>query len=168
MPEAQLYPAPSHVPASSAPSETILSNGNHLTALPETTITRFYPRKTHSKSAPAMGLTDSKPSDAKLNALFDQYKDSVEDSILAEGIEQLCRDLQINPDDFRILVLAWKLNAEQMCRFTRNEFVSGLRAMRADSVKGIQARLPEIVTEVRAVENELKKIPKIALWFKLF
>ncbi|XP_044252656.1 synaptic vesicle membrane protein VAT-1 homolog isoform X2 [Tribolium madens] len=158
MPEAQLYPAPSHVPASSAPTETILSNGNHLTALPEPANNRFYPRKPHSKSAPAMGLTDSKPSDAKLNALFDQYKDNAEESILAEGIEQLCRDLQISPDDFRILVLAWKLNAEQMCRFTRSEFVTGLKAMRADSVKGIQGRLPELVAEVGQDVEQFKDL----------
>ncbi|KAK4874940.1 hypothetical protein RN001_014300 [Aquatica leii] len=154
MPEGHLYPAPSHT-LSSVPIETsILSNGNHITAVPEqlatTPISRFcsYQRRSQTKSVPAMGITDSKSLDTKLNILFDIYKDETEDAILAEGIEQLCKDLQVCPDEFKVLVLAWKLNAEQMCRFTRSEFVKGLKCMRADSIKSIQTRLPEIVNEV--------------------
>ncbi|KAJ8953945.1 hypothetical protein NQ318_019188 [Aromia moschata] len=171
MTEARLFPAPSHVPASSAPSETIISNGNHLSAPPEltTAISRFYPpsRRTHSKSAPAMGITESKPSETKLTALFDQYKDENEDSILAEGIEQLCQDLQVSPDDFKILVLAWKLNAEQMCRFTRSEFVNGLKVIRADSIKSIQSRLPELVSEVEKNDEQFKDLYRFTFRFGL-
>lgn len=124
------------------------------------------------------------PSENKLNALFDQYKvkfessllllyssiylshwsnvcfpflqDSHEDVILADGIERFCNDLQLSPDEFKVLVLAWKLNAKQMCQFTRQEFVIGLRAMKVDSIRGIQARLPEIVQEL-TVNNDLFK-----------
>lgn len=95
-----------------------------------------------------MGASDSRLSDNKLNTLFDQYKDESEDAMLAEGIEQFCKDLQVSPDDFKILLLAWKLNAEQMCRFTREEFVKGLKGLRVDSIKGIQSKLPELVNEV--------------------
>lgn len=95
-------------------------------------------------------------SENKLNVLFDQYKDPHEDIILADGIERLCEDLQLSPDEFKVLVLAWKLNAEQMCQFTRQEFVTGLKAMRVDSLRGIQARLPEIVQEL-TVNGELFK-----------
>lgn len=164
MPEVQLYPAPSHIPASSVPSESFLSNGNHLTT---TAITRFYPRKTNLKSVPVMGLGESKLSDIKLNALFDQYKDSFEDNILAEGIEQMCKDLQISPDDFKILILAWKLNAEQMCRFTRSEFINGLKTMRADSIKSIQNRLPEIVAEVNQDIELFKDLYRFTFRFGL-
>ncbi|KAF5271222.1 hypothetical protein FQA39_LY08229 [Lamprigera yunnana] len=154
MPGGHLYPAPSHT-LTLVPIETsILSNGNHITAIPEqpvtTPISRFcsYQRRSQSKSTPTMGVTDSKSLDSKLNVLFDIYKDENEDAILAEGIEQLCKDLQVCPDEFKVLVLAWKLNAEQMCKFTRLEFVKGLKSMRADSIKSIQTRLPEIVNEV--------------------
>lgn len=188
MPEACLYPAPSHVPASSAPLETHLSNGNHLIGTctggvlaigdhhhQETNSQsssyhhRFYQanRKSHSKSAPTMGATDSKPSDVKLTQLFEQYKDSKEDAILAEGIEQLCKDLQISPDDFRILVLAWKLQAEQMCRFTRSEFIDGLRAMRCDSIKSIQLRLPELVSELKHNDEQFKNLYRFTFKFGL-
>ncbi|CAG9831273.1 unnamed protein product [Diabrotica balteata] len=172
MTEAQLYPAPSHVPAPTAPPETILSNGNHLSAPPEvttTTISRLYPssRRTYSKSAPIMGTSESKPSETKLINLFEQYKDNCEDCILAEGIEQFCQDLQISPDDFKILVLAWKLNAEQMCRFTRSEFVNGLKFIRADSIKAIQTRLPELVSEIEHNYEMFKDLYRFTFRFGL-
>lgn len=99
-------------------------------------------------------------SEAKIVALFEKYKDSEEDSILSEGIEEFCIDLQLKPDEFKVLgeyglwlklfnnsfaaVLAWKFDAEQMCRFTRSEFLCGCRALRADSCRALQARLPEV------------------------
>ncbi|CAH2002594.1 unnamed protein product [Acanthoscelides obtectus] len=171
MSDARLYPAPSHIPSSCAPPETILSNGNHLSAPPEAggTIIRFYPanRRTHAKSALTMGVADSKPSEAKLTALFEQYKDENDDSILAEGIERLCQDLQISPDDFKILVLAWKLNAEQMCRFTRSEFVNGLKSIRVDSIKSIQSRLPDLVNEVEQNDDQFKDLYRFTFRFGL-
>ncbi|CAH0563716.1 unnamed protein product [Brassicogethes aeneus] len=185
MSEVRLYPAPSHVPAStSPPPETILSNGNHLIAGGVATSesasaasTRLCAavhqqqlgnvRGRQSKSAPAMGASDSKPSDNKLNALFETYKDDAEDSILAEGIEQLCKDLQVCPDDFKILVLAWKLNAEQMCRFTRSEFVGGLRDIRADSTKAIQVRLPEVIAELERNDEHFKDLYRFSFRFGL-
>lgn len=87
------------------------------------------------------------PSEAKLDTLFEQYRDSDEDCILADGIERLCADLCVPPDDFRVLVLAWRLDAERMCRFTRSEFIGGCRAMRVDSLRAIRAKLPELSTE---------------------
>nr|CAH7733559.1 unnamed protein product [Callosobruchus chinensis] len=114
-----------------------------------------------------MGVADSKPSEAKLTALFDQYKDENEDSILAEGIESLCQDLQISPDDFKILVLAWKLNAEQMCRFTRSEFVTGLKNIRVDSIKSIQSRLPDLVNEVAQNDDQFKDLYRFTFRFGL-
>lgn len=201
MPEVCLYPAPSHVPASSAPSETILSNGNHLggvliinlaqqqientttttsssniTCTSTTTTTtssfssRFYTsNRKHTKSTPVMGLTDSKqPSETKLHTLFDQYKDDENDDLmLAEGIEQFCKDLQISPDDFRILIFAWKLKAEQMCRFTRNEFINGLKLIKADSIRTIQLRLPDIISDVEKNDEQFKDLYRFTFKFGL-
>lgn len=114
-----------------------------------------------------MGATESKPSANKLNALFETYRDENEDMILAEGIEQLCKDLQVSPDEFKVLVLAWKLNAEQMCRFTRDEFMNGLKAIRVDSIKGIQNRLPEIVNEVAQDADLFKDLYRFTFRFGL-
>lgn len=46
-----------------------------------------------------------------------------EDAIVAEGILRLCADLDLAPDDFRILLFAWKCDAAQMGRITKLEFV---------------------------------------------
>ena len=37
-----------------------------------------------------------------------------------------------------------------MCRFTRSEFLTGCRALKADTCRAIQARLPELAAQVRA------------------
>lgn len=86
-------------------------------------------------------------SESKINALFEKYKDESEDAILSEGMEQFCLDLQLKPDEFKVLVLAWKFEAEEMCRFSRQEFLTGCRSMKVDSLKGIQTRLPELVIQ---------------------
>ena len=88
-------------------------------------------------------------SENKAQALFEQYKDSDCDCILAEGIEKFCEDLEVRPDEFIVLVLAWKLNAETMCLFTREQFVSGCRSMRVDSVKAIQSKFPDLLAEIQ-------------------
>lgn len=142
--------------------QEIISNGNQVIPRQETTIGLL------QKRISTMGGSESKqPSESKLNALFEQYKDEVEDAILAEGIEELCSDLQVMPDEFKVLVLAWKLNAEQMCRFTRTEFVSGLKSMRVDSLKGIQNRLPELVNELSQNVELFKSLYRFTFKFGL-
>lgn len=79
----------------------------------------------------------------------------------------LFQDLQVSPDEFKVLVFAWKLNAEQMCRFSRSEFVHGLRAIRADSLKSIQARLPELVSEVNVDPEQFKDLYRFTFRFGL-
>lgn len=112
-------------------------------------------------------LGDSRISESKINQLFDQYKDSLEDAILAEGIENLCNDLQLNPDDFKVLVLAWKLNASQMCRFTKSEFIQGLKNMKTESIKGIQHKLNEITSELKRDTENFKDLYRFTFKFGL-
>ncbi|XP_040159198.1 DCN1-like protein 3 [Anopheles arabiensis] len=93
-------------------------------------------------------------SDNDLNKLFENYKDAQEDAILSEGIERLCGDLGYKPDDFAILVLAWRLDAGQMCQFTKAEFIQGLQRMNAASIEDIRARLQQIVERLRTDGSE--------------
>lgn len=87
--------------------------------------------------------------DRHLGAFFDRYRDADVDCILADGIERFCADIHVQPDEFAVLVLAWKFNAEAMCRFTREEFISGCRVLGgADTPQAVQAQLPAIVAEV--------------------
>lgn len=106
-------------------------------------------------------------SESKINALFDVYKEPGEDSILAEGIERLCADLGLSPDEFKVLLLAWKLDAGQMCRFTREEFVNGCRSMCVDTIHGIKNKLPEIEIQVASSPDVFKDLYRFTFRFGL-
>ncbi len=62
-------------------------------------------------------------SEVKLLTFYENYYDSDEDIISAEGILRLCADLDLPADDFHILLFAWKCNAAQMGRLTKQEFL---------------------------------------------
>lgn len=106
-------------------------------------------------------------SDNTLNALFEEYKDSEEDAILSEGVERLCNDLGYKPDEFAILVLAGQLEASQMCRFTKSEFIQGLQAMNADTVETIRMRLEQTVEKLKTDADQFKKLYKFTFLFGL-
>ncbi|ORY06092.1 hypothetical protein K493DRAFT_296167 [Basidiobolus meristosporus CBS 931.73] len=65
----------------------------------------------------------------ELSSIFENYKDPDEDAILVEGTERLCNDLEVDPTDVVMLVVAWHLNAERMCEFKRKGFVDGWAAL---------------------------------------
>lgn len=106
-------------------------------------------------------------SDNTLNALFEAYKDEHEDAILSEGIERLCDDLSYRPDDFAILVLAWRLDASQMCRFTKSEFIQGLQALQADTIEGIRMRLEQIIEKLKLNADMFKQLYRFTFRFGL-
>lgn len=54
-----------------------------------------------------------------------------------------------------------------MCRFSRNEFVNGLKSIRADSIKNIQMRLPELVKEVEQSPELFKSLYRFTFKFGL-
>ena len=80
---------------------------------------------------------------------FNKYKDKDEDAILAEGMERFCIDLSVDPTEFIVLVLAWKFEASQMCRFTREEFVNGCRKMKAHDSQSLKNRFLELLADAR-------------------
>lgn len=106
-------------------------------------------------------------SDNTVNALFEKYKDEHEDAILMEGIERLCEDLNYKPDDFAILVLAWRLDASQMCRFTKSEFIQGLHALNADTVDGIRLRLEQTIEKLKVNSEMFKQLYRFTFRFGL-
>lgn len=93
-------------------------------------------------------LSKSGVSEQKLESFFEKYKDSNEDSILADGTEKLCQDLKLDPTEFRILLLAWKFSVSQMCRFTKQEFMTGCKTLKVDSIRALQGKLAVLEQEV--------------------
>ncbi|KOB77117.1 Defective in cullin neddylation protein [Operophtera brumata] len=160
-------------------STSSLQNANTMNTFGEQCIEVNTPKSSISEKTPkpfyqklpsiprTMSSLGSSVSETKINQLFDQYKDSLEEAILAEGIENLCNDLQLNPDDFKVLVLAWKLNASQMCRFTKTEFVHGLKDMKTDSIKSIQLKLNEIICGLSRESEQYKDLYRFTFKFGL-
>lgn len=104
--------------------------------------------KHQGSSSESSKVEDSKGfSLKKAEELFEKYKDSTdEQQIGPDGIEQLCKDINVDPEDVLVLVLAWHLGAVRMGFFSRDEFISGLQKLGVDSV----ARLAGLTVQFRA------------------
>ncbi|XP_048589133.1 uncharacterized protein LOC116618188 isoform X2 [Nematostella vectensis] len=81
---------------------------------------------------------------------FQHYagKDDPE-TIGPEGIEKLCQDLDVDPENIVMLVLAWKLQAETLGFFKFTEWVKGMGILECDSTPKLQARLASLKSLVR-------------------
>lgn len=79
---------------------------------------------------------------------FLKYKDPAEPMILVDGTERLCQDLGVDPSDIVTLVIAWKCGCREMCEWTEEEFVQGLRAMAVTSVRELRPKLNDLRREV--------------------
>ena len=84
--------------------------------------------KSSSSSSSSSSSAKSKPAAAPASAfyeeLFHKYKDEADSIIGPEGIERLCADIELEPTDVLVLVLAWSLGASQMGYFTHEEWKS--------------------------------------------
>lgn len=94
----------------------------------------------------------------RVQKLFETYKDASEDLILIDGIEKLCSDLQMSPEEFRILILAWKCDAHQMCRFTRSEFANGCQKLQVDSISTMRNKLTDVAFDLKNNVDEFKSL----------
>jgi len=147
--QAQLESNDAQLPQANVPSIAIKSESSNVSSK-DPTATKTERKSLALKLSGTLNRNNSESrniSDSKINSLFEKYKDGTEDAILSEGVEQLCIDLQLKPDEFKVLVLAWKFEAEMMCRFTRQEFVKGCRNLKTDTLKGIQNKLPELASQ---------------------
>jgi len=81
---------------------------------------------------------------------FEKYKDADESEgelIGPDGIEKFCSDIGLTPDNVLVLLVAWKLGAQTMGYFTKEEWMSGMRKMNCDSVQKLKTHLPKLKTE---------------------
>ncbi|XP_028397845.1 DCN1-like protein 4 [Dendronephthya gigantea] len=86
----------------------------------------------------------SKPfSVKKCKHWFEEYADEP-DLIGPEGIQKLCKDLQLDPEDIVMLVVAWKLKAENLGFFKFSEWSTGMGSLQCDSTKKLQSKLKSL------------------------
>jgi len=81
----------------------------------------------------------------KCIAWFKTYTSATSlETIGPEGVESLCRDLGVEPENILLLVLSWKMGAKQMGYFTLQEWLTGLTELQCDSLARLQAKLPQL------------------------
>lgn len=73
------------------------------------------------------GTSGLEVSENNLVCFYEIYSGNSEgqhnDVISADGILRLCADLDLDADDFRILLFAWKCDAAQMGKLSKQEFL---------------------------------------------
>ena len=85
------------------------------------------------------------------NAWFDSYREDPEDNpdmFEDEGIEKFCSDIGIDPQDVVVLVISWKMKAETMCVYTREEFMRGMEEMGCDTIGKLKKLISKLRTEI--------------------
>lgn len=101
--------------------------------------------------------------------LFDRFKDAPEamegspepdPAIGPEGIERLCKEIEIDPDDVVLLVLAYQLNASEMGYFYRDEWVNGLEKLKLDTIDKLKAHVEVMRKEL----DDLEKLKAMYRW----
>jgi len=97
----------------------------------------------------------------KAEQFFNKYKDPNEkqnEKITADGVINLLSDLNLSPEDIRVLILAYKCKAQIQCEFSKDEFVTGVMAMNVDTVNGLAARLTNLESEITNDSNKMKDL----------
>ncbi|XP_010793272.1 DCN1-like protein 4 isoform X3 [Gymnodraco acuticeps] len=73
-----------------------------------------------------------------------------DDVVGPEGMEKLCEDIGVEPENVVMLVLAWKLDAQSMGYFTLQEWLRGMGSLQCDSTE----RLRNSLDYLRSVLND--------------
>ncbi|KAL3618374.1 hypothetical protein CASFOL_038695 [Castilleja foliolosa] len=103
-------------------------------------------------TASASGKAASKELD-RIDQFFYSYASKSSGTIDPEGIEALCSDLKVDHTDVRVLILAWKMQAEKQGYFTQDEWRTGLKALRADTLTKLKKAFVDLEKEVLKSSN---------------
>ncbi|EHB05537.1 DCN1-like protein 4 [Heterocephalus glaber] len=64
-----------------------------------------------------------------------------EDVVGPEGMEKFCEDIGVEPENVVMLVLAWKLDAQNMGYFTLQEWLTGMTSLQCDTTEKLRNSL---------------------------
>ncbi|KAH3742869.1 DCN1-like protein 4/5 [Pelomyxa schiedti] len=87
-----------------------------------------------------------------------------EGKIGPDGVEQLCNELGVNPEDISVLVLAWHLNAQEMGFFSREEFIGGLEKLKTDNISKLKAQMKVFREEINDF-TKFREVYRFAFFF---
>ncbi|KAL1531171.1 DCN1-like protein 4 isoform X2 [Salvia divinorum] len=95
----------------------------------------------------------AKKVEERIDELYTKYVNQSSCVIEPEGVEALCSDLKVDCTDVRILMLAWKMNAQKQGYFTQDEWRRGLKTLKVDTITKLKKSLPELEKEALKSEN---------------
>lgn len=102
--------------------------------------------------------------DVKCRQFFRAYCDETGMKIGINGMEKLCHDLGVHPSNVVMLVLAWVMEAKEMCVFTLSEWMKGMGKLNCDSLRALRSRLPEL-ENVLAQKDVFRQVYRFAFDF---
>eukprot|EP00128_Syssomonas_multiformis_P017979 Colp12_sorted_trinity150504_noHs@28510 len=83
---------------------------------------------------------------SRCRAMFESYMDPSDGKVGPEGIEKLCADIAVEPENVGMLVLAYHMGAKAMGYFTQDEWMTGMHKIGCDSVAKLKAAAPTLAT----------------------
>lgn len=101
--------------------------------------TNAYIDNAHTYKASSAPKVNSK----KLKEFFKKYADN-DKAIEINGMVKLCSDLEVDPSDVVMLVIAWKCEASVACVFDEEEFNKGMESIGAEDLKALKGKLSEL------------------------
>jgi len=96
-------------------------------------------------------------SEKKLNDIFDEYKD-IADVIGIDGTIKLAQDLQVELEDVVMLSLACELGSTGVGEWPRQEWISGMKSLRCDSLGSLKTLLPALRRKLSADPDYFKRV----------
>lgn len=98
--------------------------------------------RSHHSSSRRHNKTDDVFNSKRCLSWFKEYTTSDDPETLGpEGMEKFCKDLEVEPENIVMLVLAYKMGARQMGFFTQIEWTKGLTELQCDTVSKVQSKL---------------------------
>lgn len=134
-------------------------------------------RRKPSQSAVSSGAKRGKTTKAKENLGHFSYErcekwfqeflldDDEPGRIGPDGIEKLCEDLVISVESMAILILAWKLNADEMGYFSKQQWLLGMTKLDVDSTAKLQTLLTKLQAATIHNSSDYKELYRFSFSF---
>jgi len=124
------------------------------------------PSQTTIKAKPATKPVTESASDtytpAQALVLFEKYADDDDpEAIGPAGLERLCNDARIPMEGSMPLILAWQLDAKEMGKFTKDEWVKGTSTLKVSSLPPLLTALSDL-EKLLIFDNSAKSTAKTA------
>jgi DCN1-like protein 1/2 len=112
----------------------------------------------YGESSSASGTDKQAVSTAKLNSLFDKYKDPDGTEITIDGTLKLCEDLKVDPEDVVLLAVAFELKSPRIGAWTKQGWVQGWKNLGCGTIQGMQSTLVNLKEKLASDSTYFKKV----------